>query len=171
MFVTVSGATPACDPTCWVAPTAVLAAAVTVGARASIWYGAVIRADFDRISVGARSNIQDGCVLHTDDGLHLSIGAGVTVGHLAVLHGCVIEDDVLIGMGAIVMNRAVTGAVSIVAAGSLVSEGVHIPPRSLVRGLPGKVARGTSDDELVGIRLNADVYAERAPLHAQPRTV
>lgn len=168
MLVTVSGKTPRCDPTSWIAPTAVLAGDVSIGAQTSIWYSAVVRGDFDSIQIGERSNIQDGAVLHTDDGLHLSVGAGVTVGHGALLHGCRVEDDVLIGMGSIVMNRAVVGAGSIVAAGALIPEGVHIPPRSLVRGSPGKVVRSTSEDELAVIRISAQVYAERAPLHAAP---
>lgn len=168
MLVTVKGVTPACHPTSWVAPTAVLAGDVIVGAMASIWYSAVVRGDFDSIRLGDRSNVQDGAVLHTDDGLLLSVGAGVTVGHRAVLHGCTVEDDVLIGMGSIVMNRVVIGNGSIVAAGSLVSEGQSIPPRSLVRGSPGRIIRRTTEDELALIRLSAQVYAERAHLHEAP---
>ena len=166
MIVTTGGTAPTLDPTCWIAPDAVLAGAVEVGAQASVWYTTVVRGDSDRITIGARSNIQDGCVLHTDPGLHLEVGAGVSVGHRAVLHGCRIEDDVLIGMGAIVMNRAVVGSGSIVAAGALVPEGVVIPPRSLVLGAPGKVRRETTEDELVMIRINADHYVALAQVHA-----
>jgi carbonic anhydrase/acetyltransferase-like protein (isoleucine patch superfamily) len=144
----------------------VLAGPVTLGPEVSVWYGTVVRADLDRISVGARTNLQDGCVLHTDPGLHLEIGAGVTVGHRAVLHGCRIEDDVMIGMGAVVMNRAVIGAGSIVGAGALVPEGTVVPPRSLVLGTPGKVRRGTSDDEVALTRLNAEHYVSLAKQHA-----
>jgi carbonic anhydrase/acetyltransferase-like protein (isoleucine patch superfamily) len=169
VIVPIGNSTPQVHPTSWIAPTAVLAGDVDIGAEASIWYSAVVRGDFDSISVGARSNIQDGAVLHTDDGLQLHVGSGVTVGHGALLHGCRVEDDVLVGMGSIIMNRAVIGSGSIVAAGTLIPEGVHIPPRSLVRGSPGRVARETTDDELALIRLSADVYAERAPLHQGPQ--
>lgn len=165
MLISVNGTSPSCHESSWVAPTAVLAGDVSIGAQVSIWYSAVVRGDFDSIRIGDRSNIQDGAVLHTDDGLHLSVGAGVTVGHTAVLHGCTVEDDVLVGMGAIVMNQAVIGAGSILAAGSLVTEGQRVPPRSLVRGSPGRVVRQTSDDELALIHLSAKVYVERAPLH------
>jgi carbonic anhydrase/acetyltransferase-like protein (isoleucine patch superfamily) len=166
VLITLRDTAPRIAPSGWVAPDAVLAGDVEVGERASVWYATVIRADSDRISIGERSNIQDGCVLHTDPGLHLSVGAGVSVGHRAVLHGCTVEDDVLIGMGAIVMNRAVVGSGSIVAAGALVPEGVVVPPRSLVLGAPGKVRRETTDDELVMIRVNAQHYVDLAQVHA-----
>jgi carbonic anhydrase/acetyltransferase-like protein (isoleucine patch superfamily) len=144
----------------------VLTGAVTLGPDANVWYGTVVRADLDRITVGRGTNLQDGCVLHTDPGLHLELGAGVTVGHRAVLHGCRIEDDVMIGMGAVVMNRAVIGAGSIVGAGALVPEGTVVPPRSLVLGAPGRVRRETSDDEVAVIRLNAEHYVTLARQHA-----
>lgn len=166
MLVTLGELVPDLDPASWVAPGAVVAGAVTLGPSASVWYSSVVRADGDRITIGAGSNIQDGCVLHTDPGFHLQVGAGVTVGHRAVLHGCRIEDDVLVGMGAIVMNGAVVGTGSMVAAGALVSAGVVIPPRSLVMGAPGKVRRHTTDDELALIRLNAEHYVALAKVHA-----
>lgn len=166
MILSLGGGSPSCDPTSWVAPGVVLAGAVTLGPDVSVWYGTVVRADLDRISVGARTNLQDGCVLHTDPGLHLDIGHGVTVGHRAVLHGCRIEDDVILGMGAVVMNRAVIGTGSIVGAGALVPEGTTIPPRSLVLGAPARVKRGTSDDELTLIHLNAEHYVTLARQHA-----
>ena len=167
MIVTTGGTVPTLDPSSWTAPGAVLVGAVDLGELASIWYTTVVRADSDRITIGARTNIQDGCVLHTDPGLHLEVGAGVSVGHRAVLHGCRIEDHVLVGMGAIVMNRAVVGSGSIVGAGALVPEGVVIPPRSLVLGAPGKVRRETTDDELVMIRINAEHYVALAQVHAK----
>jgi carbonic anhydrase/acetyltransferase-like protein (isoleucine patch superfamily) len=144
----------------------VLTGAVTLGPDANVWYGTVVRADLDRITVGRGTNLQDGCVLHTDPGLRLELGAGVTVGHRAVLHGCRIEDDVMIGMGAVVMTRAVIGAGSFVGAGALVPEGTVVPPRSLVLGAPGRVRRETSDDEVAVIRLNAEHYVTLARQHA-----
>src|SRR3954453_9138214 len=119
MRISLDGSRPQVDPSAWVAPDAVLVGDVTVGPEASVWYTTVLRGDGDAIVVGARSNIQDGCGLHTDPGLRLVVGAGVSVGHRAVLHGCVVEDDVLVGMGAIVMNGGRIGARSLVAAGAL----------------------------------------------------
>lgn len=168
MRISVGGSSPEVDPTAWVAPDAVLAGAVTIGPEASVWYATVIRGDGDTIRVGARSNIQDGCVLHTDPGLQLVVGEGVSVGHRAVLHGCVVEDDVLIGMGAIVMNGAHIGTGSLVAAGALVTEGTKVPPRSLVVGAPAKVRREVSDDELEMVRYNATHYVALARTHPQP---
>jgi carbonic anhydrase/acetyltransferase-like protein (isoleucine patch superfamily) len=168
MRISVGGSSPEVDPTAWVAPDAVLAGAVTIGPEASVWYATVIRGDGDAIRVGARSNIQDGCVLHTDPGLQLVVGEGVSVGHRAVLHGCVVEDDVLIGMGAIVMNGAHIGTGSLVAAGALVTEGTKVPPRSLVVGAPAKVRREVSDDELEMVRYNATHYVALARTHPQP---
>jgi carbonic anhydrase/acetyltransferase-like protein (isoleucine patch superfamily) len=168
MRITVDGASPEVDPTAWIAPGAVLAGAVTIGAEASVWYATVVRGDGDVIRIGARSNVQDGCVLHTDPGLQLVVGEGVSVGHRAVLHGCVIEDDVLVGMGAIVMNGALIGTGSLVAAGALVTEGTKIPPRSLVVGAPAKVRRELSDEELALVRYNATHYVALARTHPPP---
>lgn len=166
MLLTVSGQAPRVDPTAWVAPQAVVVGDVRLFPRVSVWYAAVVRGDGDAISVGTGSNLQDGVVLHTDPGFPLRIGRGVSVGHNAVLHGCVIEDDVLIGMGAVVMNGAVIGHGSMVAAGALVTAGTVIPPRSLVVGAPGKVRRGTSEEELAGIALNAAFYEDLRTTHA-----
>lgn len=156
---------PLIDPTSWVAPNATVVGDVTLGPDSSVWYSAVLRGDGDRITVGAGSNLQDGVVLHTDPGFHLEVGAGVSVGHNAVLHGCRVEDGVLVGMGAIVMNGAVIGAGSMVAAGALVPAGVVIPPRSLVVGAPGKVRRETTEEEVAGIELNATFYVQLAATH------
>lgn len=156
---------PTIHATAWVAPTATVVGDVTLGPDSSVWYSAVLRGDGDRITVGARSNLQDGVVLHTDPGFHLQIGEGVSVGHNAVLHGCRVEDDVLVGMGAIVMNGAVIGTGSMVAAGALVPAGVVIPARSLVVGAPGKVRRETTAEEVGGIELNATFYVELAATH------
>jgi carbonic anhydrase/acetyltransferase-like protein (isoleucine patch superfamily) len=146
-------------PGAWIASSAVLVGEVELGSRASVWFGAVIRADLDRISIGHDSNIQDGVVLHTDPGLPLRVGARVSVGHLAVLHGCTIEDDVLIGMHATILNGARVGSGSIVAAGAVVLEGTVIPPGSLAAGVPARVRRATTDRELTSIRTNAEEYA------------
>ena len=157
---------PSIDPTAWVADSATVVGAVTIGPQSSVWYSTVVRADGDRITIGARTNLQDGVVLHTDPGLHLEIGDDVSVGHRAVVHGCRIEDGCLIGMGSVIMNRAVIGAGSLIGAGAVVSEGTVIPPRSLVVGLPGKVRRELSDDEAAMLRVNAEVYLQHTALHS-----
>jgi carbonic anhydrase/acetyltransferase-like protein (isoleucine patch superfamily) len=133
---------------------------------ASIWYSAVLRADGDRIDIGTGSNVQDGSVVHADPGFPVVVGADVSVGHRAILHGCTIEDEVLIGMGAIVMNGARIGTGSLVAAGALVSEGVQIPRRSLVTGVPGKVRRDIRDEEFEQILANASTYRQLMVRHA-----
>ena len=159
--------TPHVDESAWGADDATLVGAATLGAEASLWNGAVVRADGDAITVGARSNIQDGCVLHADPGLPCTVGEDVSVGHRAVLHGCTIEDSVLIGMGAVVLNGARVGSGSLVAAGTVILEGTVIPPGSLVAGVPGKVRRETTDDERALISLNAAHYVELARQHAR----
>jgi carbonic anhydrase/acetyltransferase-like protein (isoleucine patch superfamily) len=164
-LITVNAQTPRLDETAWLAPGAVIAGDVTASKDVSIWYSAVVRGDMDSITIGARTNVQDGCVLHADPGAPLTIGEGVSVGHNAVLHGCTIEGDVLVGMGAIVMNRAVIGAGCVVAAGAVIPEGVTIPPRSLVSGVPGKVRRQCTDDDVENIRRNAGHYVALAAQH------
>lgn len=154
----------------WVAASAELVGAVRVGPRASVWYGSVLRADGDRVVVGDESNIQDGCVLHTDPGLPVLVGSRVSVGHRAVLHGCVVEDEVLVGMGAIVLNGARVGAGSLIAAGAVVLEGTIIPPGSLVAGVPGRVRRPVTSAERTGIIENARAYLELAARHASAAT-
>ena len=165
LILSIRGRTPELHPESWVAPGASLIGWVRLGARASVWYSATLRAEAEPIDVGPGSNIQDGAVLHVDPEYPLRIGAGVTVGHNAVLHGCTVEDGCLIGMGAIVLNGAVIGAGSIVAAGALVPQGVVVPPRSLVAGVPAKVRRELSDAELAGNRGNAAVYEDLVTLH------
>ncbi len=156
---------PMAAESAFLAPGAVLIGRVTVSAGASIWYGAVLRADHDSIFVGERSNIQDGCVLHADPGVPLSLGSDVTVGHNVTLHGCTVEDQVLIGMGAIVLNAAHVGRHSIIAAGALLTEGQRIPEGVLVAGVPGKVRRELSEAERAAIERNASSYVELAQLH------
>jgi len=152
---------PDIDDDAFVAPTAVVVGAVTMGPRSSIWYSAVARADSETIVIGERSNVQDGSTLHSDPGFPLVIGTGVTVGHRVILHGARIDDDVLVGMGAVVMNGAHIGAGSIIAAGAVVTQGKQIPAGSVVAGVPAKVVREATDDDLLHIRGNAAAYYER----------
>jgi carbonic anhydrase/acetyltransferase-like protein (isoleucine patch superfamily) len=156
---------PSVCATAFVAPGAVLIGRVTVGEEASVWYGAVLRADRDTIVVGERSNVQDGCVLHADPGLPLSVGSQVTIGHNATLHGCTVEDLVLIGMGAIVLNGARVGRHSIIAAGTVLAEGHQVPEGVLVAGVPGKIRRDLSAAERAAIERNAATYVALSQLH------
>jgi carbonic anhydrase/acetyltransferase-like protein (isoleucine patch superfamily) len=160
-----NGREPTVDNEAWVAPGAVLAGAIALAPGASVWYGTVLRAEHERIEIGARSNLQDNVSCHVDRGFPLTLGSGVSVGHGAVLHGCTIESDVLVGMSATILNGAVVGTGSLIAAGTVILEGAIIPPRSLVAGVPGKVRREITDDELAGIRRNADVYLQHTALH------
>jgi carbonic anhydrase/acetyltransferase-like protein (isoleucine patch superfamily) len=158
---------PTLSGTAFIAPGAVLIGRVTIGAEASVWYGAVLRADRDTISVGARSNVQDGCVLHADPGAPLSVGSDVTIGHNATLHGCTVEDLVLIGMGAIVLNGARVGRYSIIAAGTVLAEGQQVQEGVLVAGVPGRVRRDLSEAERAAIKRNAATYVELSQLHGR----
>ncbi len=162
---------PQIDPEAFVAPTAVVVGAVTLGPAASVWYGAVLRADAEVIEIGAGSNVQDGSTLHSDPGFPLVVGSGVTVGHRVVLHGARVDDDVLVGMGSIVMNGAHIGSGSIVAAGAVVTQGKQFPPRSVIAGVPAKVVREATDDDLLHIRGNALSYSERLPSARRVRPV
>ena len=162
---------PKIDEEAFVAPTAVVVGAVTLEARASLWYGAVARADEEVIVIGPDSNVQDGCTLHSDPGFPLLIGRGVTLGHRVVLHGARVDDDVLLGMGSIVMNGAHIGTGSIVAAGAVVPPGMTVPPRSVVAGVPAKVVREATDDDLAHIRNNAASYTDRLPSARKVRPV
>jgi carbonic anhydrase/acetyltransferase-like protein (isoleucine patch superfamily) len=150
----------------FVAPNATVIGEVAADPDIGVWYGAVIRADKDRISIGARSNIQDNCVVHTSAGHPVHIGEDVSVGHGAILHGCTIRDRVLVGMGAIVLNGAIVGEESIIGAGALVSEGKEIPPRSLVLGVPGKIVRQVTAEEITATLQNASSYVKLAREHA-----
>ena len=132
---------PFVDPTAWVAPGALLMGDVTLGRESSVWYTAVIRGDMAPIVIGERSNLQDGTIVHVDQGVPCSVGNRVGVGHRAILHGCTIEDDCLIGMGSILLNGAVVGRGSVVAAGAVIKEGFLVPPGSLVVGMPARVVR------------------------------
>ena len=168
-LVTLGADRPAVDESAYVAPGAKVIGRVRLGAESSIWYGAVLRADWDDISVGERSNVQDGSALHVDAGMPLSLGDGVTIGHNATLHGCTAEDHVLIGMGAIVLNRARVGRHTIVAAGALLTEGQQVPDGVLVAGVPGKVRRELTDAERSTIEENAALYVQLAQRHREAR--
>jgi carbonic anhydrase/acetyltransferase-like protein (isoleucine patch superfamily) len=165
MIVPFDGHTPVVDATAFVAPNATLIGAVTLAADSSVFYGCVLRADTDSISIGSGSNVQDNVSMHTDEGLRLVVGSGVSIGHGAVVHGCVIEDDCLIGMGATILNRAVIGTGSLVAAGAVVLEDTVIPPGSLVAGVPAKVRRELTEQERDGVKLNASRYVGLAASH------
>ncbi|MBX3133617.1 MAG: gamma carbonic anhydrase family protein [Gemmatimonadaceae bacterium] len=156
---------PLVPASAWVHGSATLIGDVTLGEDASVWPGAVLRGDRDAIVVGAETNVQDGAVLHCDPGLPLRIGARVTVGHRAVLHGCTVEDGALIGIGAIVLNGAVVGAGSLVAAGAVVSEGMEIPPDSLVVGVPAKVLRPLSEAQRARVAKGYVTYVGLKELH------
>jgi carbonic anhydrase/acetyltransferase-like protein (isoleucine patch superfamily) len=139
---------------------------VTIGNHVGIWFGAVVRADKDRVIIGDRSNIQDNCVVHTSKGFPVTIGSDVSVGHGAILHGCTIDNKVLIGMGAIILNGAKIGNGSIIGAGTVVTEGKDIPPNSVVIGVPGKIVRQTDPDQQQHILTNAASYVELAREYA-----
>ena len=158
---------PQIDPAAWLAPTATVIGEAVIEAEASVFYGAVIRADMAAVRLGRGANLQDNVVVHTDYSHPAEIGAGVSVGHAAVVHGCRIEDNCLIGMSATVLNGAVIGEGSLVAAGTVVLEGTQIPPRSLVAGVPGKVRRALSDAEYAKIVQNARTYIELSTQHRQ----
>jgi len=156
------GVRPRIDATAWVADTARVVGDVVLAARASVWFGCVVRGDIERIEVGADSNVQDNAVLHTDFGFPLVIGGLVTVGHGAILHGCTVGDESLVGMGAIVLNGARIGRRCLVAAGALVTEGKEFPDGALILGSPAKAVRDVSPDQLAGMIANARRYVANA---------
>jgi carbonic anhydrase/acetyltransferase-like protein (isoleucine patch superfamily) len=151
---------PQLDPQSWVAPNAIVIGDVRLAKNASIWWNATVRGDNDPIRIGEDSNIQDQCVLHTDEGVPLTIGREVTVGHLVMLHGCTIGDGSLIGIGSVVLNRAVIGQGCIVGANTLIPEGKVFPDHSLIVGSPGKVVRQLDADQVARIRLSAAHYVD-----------
>ncbi len=155
------------DGSAWVAPSADLIGDVELAENASVWFGAVIRADNTKISIGARSNIQEQSVLHSDEGVPCTVGEGVTVGHHVMLHGCTIGDNSLIGMGATILNRAVIPENCIVGAGALVTEGKTFEPGSLIVGVPAKAIRQLDEATIAGLRLSAEHYVNKAGAFAQ----
>ncbi|MER5971713.1 gamma carbonic anhydrase family protein [Streptomyces sp. NPDC002055] len=163
----VGGREPKIDPDAFTAPTAVVLGDVTLAPGSSVWYHAVLRADAGPIVIGRGSNIQDNCTLHVDVGFPLTVGERVSVGHNAVLHGCTVEDDVLVGMGATVLNGAHIGAGSLVAAQALVPQGMRVPPGSLVAGVPARVRRELTAEERELVTVNAVMYGELAQQHRE----
>ncbi|MGH7531605.1 MAG: gamma carbonic anhydrase family protein [Gemmatimonadales bacterium] len=164
--------TPVIDPTAFIAPGAVVLGDVTLGARASVWYQAVLRGDMAPIIVGADSNLQDATIVHVDAGKPARIGARVGVGHRVILHACTVEDDCLIGMGSILLNDVRVGTGSVVAAGAVLTEGLIVPPGSLVMGLPARVVRAVDDALRARIRGTWEHYVAEAARHragAYPR--
>lgn len=146
----------------WVAPNATVIGQVVIGIDASVWFGTVIRGDNEKIEIGAGSNIQENCVLHTDPGFPISIGLGCTIGHKAMIHGCVIGDNSLIGMGATVLNGAEIGKNCLIGAGALIPSGKVIPDNSLVMGMPGKIIKELDEEGIQELRRAADHYVENA---------
>ena len=162
----IDGVAPQLAEGAWAAPSADLIGDVRLGARASIWFGAIVRADNTPIIFGEESNFQDGAIGHSDPGAPLTIGARVTVGHQAILHGCTIEDEALIGMGSRILNGALIGTQSIVGAGALVTEGKIFEPRSLIVGSPARAVRALTDEQVAMLRLSAAHYVEKAAKYA-----
>lgn len=142
----------------WIAPTASVIGKVKLERFASVWFGAVIRGDNELITIAENSNVQDGAVMHTDPGLPLTIGKGCTIGHKAILHGCTIGDNTLIGMGAVILNRAKIGRNCLIGANALITEGKEIPDNSLVMGQPGKIAGELNDDAKARLAKSAESY-------------
>ena len=162
----IDGAAPQLGKGAWVAPSADLIGDVRLGDRCSVWFGAVIRADNTPIILGDETNFQDGAIGHSDPGAPLTIGARVTVGHQAILHGCTVEDEALIGMGARILNGAVIGMHCIVGAGALVTEGKIFEPRSLIVGSPARAVRQLPEEHVAMLRASAAHYAEKAARYA-----
>jgi carbonic anhydrase/acetyltransferase-like protein (isoleucine patch superfamily) len=158
---------PQLGPGAWAAPSADLIGDVRLGARASVWFGAVLRGDNTPLILGEETNFQDGAIGHSDAGFPLTIGARVTIGHQAILHGCTIEDDCLIGMGTRILNGAVIESECIVGAGALVTEGKRFERGSLIVGAPARVVRQVTDEEKRALRVSAAHYAEKAAQYAR----
>jgi carbonic anhydrase/acetyltransferase-like protein (isoleucine patch superfamily) len=154
------GRRPTCHPTAWVAPSADLVGDVHLAEDTSIWFGAVIRGDNTTIPIGARSNVQEGAMLHSDPGSPLTVGEDCTIGHHAILHGCTIGNRVLIGMGATVLNRAVIADDCIVGANALVTEGKTFPPGSLIVGSPARAVKQLDGRAIAGLKVSAAHYIE-----------
>ncbi len=150
------------DEFTWIAPTAVLLGKVILERNANIWFGAVLRGDNEAITIGEGSNVQENCVLHTDMGYPLVVGAGCTIGHKAMLHGCIIGENSLVGMGATILNGAEIGKNCIIGAGALVAEGKKIPDNSLVVGMPGKVIRQLDDAAVSMLKASSAHYVENS---------
>lgn len=164
-LLAVDGEVPRLAGTAFVAAGARVVGAVTLGDRASVWYNAVLRGDSAPISIGARSNVQDGVAVHVDAGHGVEVGEDVSIGHNAVVHGCRIGDGTLIGMGSVILSGAVIGSGCLVAGGAVVLEGTVIPDGSLVAGVPATVRRALTEPERAGILRNAAIYLEHSARH------
>ncbi len=158
MIIPYNGKTPIIGKNVFIAPSAAVIGEVVIGDETSIWFGAVVRGDMDRITIGAGSNVQDNCTLHVDRGHPLAIGDEVTIGHNAVVHGCTIEDRALIGMQAVVLNDAVVGTGSVVAAGAVVPEGMQVGPLELAAGVPAKIKKRYDESQLAHNAGEAAIY-------------
>ncbi len=154
--------TPTIHPTVYIAPTATVVGDVRLAEEVSIWFGAVLRGDIEPVIVGPRSNVQDGCILHTAAGEPAIVGADVTLGHGAIVHGCRIADNVLVGMGATLLNGVEVGENCLIGARALITQGTIIPPGSLVLGMPARVVRPLTPEEIESIRVSAVHYVEYA---------
>lgn len=166
LLIPFEGVSPRIHETAWVAPNATIIGDVTIEAHASVWYGSVIRADLAPVVLGEGSNLQDNCVIHVDTGVPTTIGAGVGIGHSAIVHGATVHDAALIGMGARLLNHSVVGSGSLVAAGAVLLEGHEVPPGSIAAGVPAKV-RGEIEDPALRerVRINAEQYVKLAARH------
>lgn len=166
-FGALDGHRPQVAESAFVAPAAVVVGRVRVGARSSVWYGSVLRGDDEEIVIGEDSNVQDLSMMHADPGFPAVLGDRVTVGHRAIVHGATVEDDVLIGMGAILLNGARIGSGSVVAAGAVVTPGTEVPEGSLVAGLPGRVIREARDSDREMIRNAFESYVRKSGVHRE----
>jgi carbonic anhydrase/acetyltransferase-like protein (isoleucine patch superfamily) len=153
---------PQIDPSAWIAPNATLIGDVRLAANVSIWWNAVLRGDNDPITIGENTNIQDGSILHTDEGIPMTLGRDITVGHMVMLHGCTVGDGTLVGIKSVILNSAVIGKNCLIGANTLIPEGKVIPDRSLVMGSPGKVVRELTDEQLARFARNAPHYVKNA---------
>lgn len=168
MILPYKGIFPTIDPSAFIEESARVIGDVHIGPESSVWFGAVVRGDVHWIRIGSRSNIQDLCVLHvTHETFSLTIGDDVTVGHSVTLHGCLLRDRCLIGMGAIVMDGAEIGEEAIVGAGALVTEGTKVPPRTLALGVPAKAVRPLKSEEIADLKLSADHYVQYAKTYRE----
>ena len=156
-------------PTAFIASGAVVLGNVTLGEESSVWYGAVVRGDMAPITIGAQTNLQDGTIVHVDEGVPCTIGRRVGVGHRVILHGCTVEEECLIGMGAILLNGVRIGTGSVVAAGAVIPEGMQVPPRSVVMGVPGRIVRPVDDALTQRIAATWAHYVEQARAHRAGR--
>ena len=156
-----------CQGDYWIAPDAVVIGSVVMGPNASVWFGCIVRADNDTITIGENSQLQDGCVLHTDAGFPLTLGRGVSVGHMAMLHGCTVGDGSLIGIKAVLLNGSKIGKNCLIGANALVAEGKEIPDGSLVIGSPGKIVRQLSPEEIKRINAASDHYVAKFKRYRQ----